>query len=88
MRLPNGDAQYLELATRINELINQDFSGLVTILYRLDVGEEKVKQALRDQPGTDAGLLIARLVIERLLEKASARQQFQPKSGIPDDEKW
>lgn len=86
--LPNGSDPHTALAERINTLIDTDFSGLIHILYRLDVSEERVKQVLRTNPGADAGMLIARLVVERLILREKTRQQFRPNSGIPDDEKW
>ena len=77
------------LAEKINELINKDFQKLVSILYRMDVSESKLKQLLADNTGTDAGLIIADLMIERQEEKIKARQQFNKRDeNISDDEKW
>lgn len=77
-----------ELAAAINRLIQTDFTGLVNILYRLDVSEARLKQVLADQPGTNAGELIAALMVERQLEKNRTRSQFKQHGDIPDDEKW
>ena len=77
------------LADRINELVNTQFQKLVSILYRMDVSETKLKQLLSDNPGTDAGLIIADLMIERQKEKIRSRQQFSKRDeNISDDEKW
>ncbi|NML19781.1 hypothetical protein HHL16_02800 [Pseudoflavitalea sp. G-6-1-2] len=76
------------LAEKINLLVANDFSGLVNILYRIDVSELKVRQALKDNPDQDAGSLIATLIIARMLHKYKMREQFRPNSDIPDDEKW
>jgi ribulose 1,5-bisphosphate synthetase/thiazole synthase len=77
------------LVEKINELINNDFQKLVSILYRMDVSEIKLKQLLKDNPGTDAGLIIADLMIERQEEKIKSRQQFNKRDeNISDDEKW
>jgi hypothetical protein len=77
------------LADRINELVNTQFQKLVSILYTMDVSETKLKQLLSDNPGTDAGLLIADLMIERQQEKIRSRQQFSKQDrNISDDEKW
>src|SRR4026207_2526930 len=77
------------LAAKINELANTEFQKLVPILYRMDISETKLKQLLSDNPGTDAGLIIADLMIERQKEKIRSRQQFSKRDeNIGDDEKW
>src|SRR5258705_4170251 len=77
------------LADKINELINNDFQKLVSILYRMDVSEPKLKQLLNENHGTNAALIIADLMIERQAEKIRSRQQFsQPDETISDNEKW
>lgn len=78
----------LELAAQINHLIHTDFSRLVTILYRIDISENTLRTSLQQQSDTDAGLLIARLILERQLQKQQLRAQFRRQEDIPDDEKW
>lgn len=77
-----------ELERVIHELINHDFQKLVQILYRLDIPEKKLREALRDQSQELAGPIIARLIIEREVQKKAAREQFRQQGPIPDDEKW
>jgi uncharacterized protein YwgA len=77
-----------QLSVLINQLINTDFEKLAGILYRIDVSEKKVKKLLSDNPNTDAGLLIADLVIERQTEKKKSREKFRRDSSISDEEKW
>ena len=77
------------LAQRINYLIANDFNRLVQILYRIDVREQKLKELLKQNPGADAGRIIAALVIERQLEKKKSREQFRNDSNnFTDEEKW
>ena len=77
------------LVNRINELVTNNFQKLVSILYRMDVSEIKLKQLLKDNPGTDAGLIIADLMIERQAEKIKSREQYSRRDeNISDDEKW
>ena len=76
------------LAEKVNDLINNDFQKLVSILYRMDVSENKLKQLLKENPGTDAGLIITDLMIERQEEKIRSRQGYKPNENISDDEKW
>ncbi len=77
----------LELETMINDLIKEDFSKLVQLLYRIDVSEVKLKNVLKEHPNEDAGKLMAKIVIERLAATKKARESFSTKStNIEDDE--
>lgn len=78
-----------ELSSFINELILNDFSQLVHILYRVDIPEKKLKQLLTDNAGKDAGRIIAEMIIERQIQKIKSRQQFnQQDNNIDENEKW
>jgi hypothetical protein len=70
------DALLTALAERINTLILDDFNRLVQLLYRIDVNEAKLKTLLRENSTTDAGLLIARLILERQWQKIETRRKF------------
>jgi hypothetical protein len=70
------DALVTILAERINVLIIEDFNRLVQLLYRIDVNETKLKLLLRENSTTDAGLLIARLILERQWQKIQTRRKF------------
>lgn len=76
------------LYDRLNDLINNDFQKLVAILYRMDVNETRLKQLLNENPGTNAGIIIAKLMIERQAQKIKSRQTYKPDENISDDEKW
>lgn len=58
------------LAERINHLIIHDFPKLIHILYVIDVNEEKLKTLLRTYKDSDAGIIIAQLVVDRQRRKA------------------
>lgn len=78
-----------KLAEYINLLINTDFTKLIYILYRLDISEKKLKQLLAGEQQTDAGGLIANMIIERQLQKIQSRKQYRMQDdGIADEEKW
>ena len=74
------------LETTINELIKNDFSRLVQILYRIDVSEAKLKNILSANPSEDAGKLIAQVIIERLAATKKARESFNTTPKINDTE--
>ena len=77
-----------KLSQYTDHLIQTDFQKLVTLLYRVDVSEPALKNLLTENAGTDAGLLIAGLIIERQLRKIQSRKETKSKNQIPDDEKW
>ena len=77
------------LSVEINRLINQDFSRLIAILYRIDISEPKLKILLAENKGSDAGRIIAWMILERQKEKQKTRKIYSTKEdNIPDDEKW
>jgi hypothetical protein len=76
------------LAEKINEIINKDFQKLISILYRVDVSEQKLRKLLQENANTDAGVLIADLMIEREEEKIRSRHQNMRDENISDNEKW
>jgi len=76
-----------DLEIIINDLIKEDFSKLVQMLYRIDVSEAKLKNILQANPNENAGKLIAEVVIERLAATKKARESFSIKpTSIEDDE--
>ena len=76
------------LAEKINDLILNDFQKLVFILYRMDINETKLKQLLNENPQTDAGIIVARLMIERQEQKIKSRKEQKPDTNISEEEKW
>ena len=78
-----------KLASYINELISNDFAKLISILYRLDISEKKLKETLASS-SADAGVLIAEMIVERQLQKLKTRSEFQQNNSedIPNEEKW
>jgi hypothetical protein len=77
-----------QLTDHINHLINTDFEKLIFYLYRIDVHEEKMKQLLQQQQGENAAQLIAKLIIDRQLQKLASKQNFHPSPGESDEERW
>jgi len=78
-----------QLISYINSLIKNHFEKLVSLLYRIDVSEAKIKTLLQQQPGEDAAKIIAALIIERQLQKIKTRRQFNKRDDNFDEaEKW
>ena len=78
-----------QLADYVNNLIQKDFEKLVSLLYRIDVSEAKLKHLLQLYANENAGRIIARLIIERQLQKIKSREAFSKKNNAADEnETW
>lgn len=74
------------LASRISQLLEGNPDQLFSLLYRLDVSEKKMKEALNE--GDEIPLRLAQLVYERQLEKSAWRKHFKPEEKPDDDLSW
>lgn len=83
----NEDERFRELRKvlirRIEELIEKDLEKLKWILYRIDVSEKKVHEALTTNAQLHYPEVLADLIIERQIEKAESRKKFS--DGSPSD---
>lgn len=77
-----------QLEAFVRDLVDNDFSRLVQILYRFDVSEEKIRQALAAGAPADAGTLIAGLLLERIAQSRKTREQFRRNEDIPEQDSW
>jgi len=64
------------LSLYIQELINKDFEHLLWLLYRIDVGETKVKKAIQEAGPEKTPKIIAQLILEREKEKIKTRKKY------------
>lgn len=62
------------LAHEIQLLIDRDFHSFLNMLYRIDVDEQKAKEAFADN---DPSWRLADLVIERELQKVESRRKYK-----------
>jgi hypothetical protein len=78
-----------ELTNHINHLINTDFEKLIFYLYRIDVNERKMKKLLQQEEGVNAAQMIARLIIDRQLQKIKSRAENRTDAVDNEDaERW
>ena len=77
-----------QLISLINELIKNDFSSLVQLLYRLDVEEKKLKKLLQENSETDAASIIADLIIKRQIQKVVTKNQYKKKDNPSQNDEW
>ena len=88
---PDVNRDQLEsiIADRVNYLVMYDFPQLLRLLYRIDISETKLKSELGSNPDKDSGRIIAKMIIERQLEKSKSREHFKKTDlDAGDEEKW
>ncbi len=75
----DGEASYSALIERlvkvVDHLISTDFNKLLNILYRIDVSEEKLKDALSNNT-ENTSEIIAQMIFERELQKVETRKKY------------
>ncbi|RAJ10410.1 hypothetical protein LX64_00012 [Chitinophaga skermanii] len=78
------------LAQKLEALINNDFEQFVYLLYRVDVSENKVKELLATGEYPEVYYHIARLIIDRQIQKWKSREAHKNSNSVPgdDEEKW
>jgi len=77
------------LAAYLNQLILADFEKLVSLLYRIDVSENKLKKMLAEHKDSDAGKIIAQLIIDRQIQKIQLKKQMSSEDDKScEEERW
>jgi len=64
------------LSQRIEEMIDHEFDKFVNLLYRIDINESKVREALAEQPFSKGVEKVAEMIIQRQLQKIATRRQY------------
>ena len=72
------DDEVLErLAERIDQLLAGDLENFMSMMYRLDVAENKIQAALSPDHDEAPGLALARLIIDRQLQRIHTKQIYR-----------
>lgn len=80
------EEQFKMLSQYLNDLIEYDFNKLIAILYRIDVSETKVREALAtNETHQTGGSILARLLIEREIQKIELRAKYSSKEDKGED---
>lgn len=66
---------YHKLYDQITRFVQQDFNGLMRLLYRIDISEHKVQRQM-DLIQDDTARAISELIIKREIQKVILRKQF------------
>lgn len=84
---PGSEEELLAiLAERIAEMLERRPEYLMSLLYRLDVLEEKIHPAMRPDAPEPANWGLARLVLERQKQRAETKRTIKPEplEGLKD----
>jgi hypothetical protein len=76
--LLNSEAFVHRLADAVAGLIAHQPSELYRLFYRRDLAEKKVMGLMLNTPAPQVALALARLLIDREVEKLVSRQQHRP----------
>ena len=68
------------LADRIAELLESDYPKLINILYRIDIGEEKLNELFSGRNREPIPDKLADLIIERQIQKINFRNMYKNRS--------
>ncbi|NNF35613.1 MAG: hypothetical protein HKN68_16015 [Saprospiraceae bacterium] len=71
------DSLYEMILSRVNELLETDVDLLLSYLYRLDVEEHKITNALSMNAILPANEGIARLILERQKQRMITKKKFK-----------
>lgn len=72
------EVQFQLLCDFIDRLIQNDFNQLLSILYRVDISEEKLKLKLAENKDQQmSSKIIAQMLIDRELEKIASRAKYR-----------
>ncbi|MEY5033693.1 MAG: hypothetical protein RL447_71 [Bacteroidota bacterium] len=79
----------IRLVDEIRYLLENDFHKLISILYRMDVSEGRLRGLLQDNPDKDAAELIAAIMLERAAQRQKTKEEFrQQKEENGTEERW
>ena len=87
---PSEEAIFQMLCDRIAWLIEHNMEYLLSLLYRNDVAESKIYDALSPASPYPANVALAKLVMERQKQRLETKRQYgkQSPGGVDDDLRW
>jgi hypothetical protein len=89
IQLQRDEKFFNNLSAWLNKLINENFEQVIALLYRVDVSEKKLKNILATDKSALSGDILARLIIERQLEKLASRKKYKSDPGEDGEaERW
>lgn len=71
---------YQQILPLIDEMLNDDYIKLMSILYRIDIDEDFLNRKLKETPNADTDEVITDLIIKRELQKVIIKHIYSSKS--------
>ena len=87
---PSEEALFEMLCDRISYLIEHNMEYLMSLLYRNDVLEHKIQDALSPMNPEPANVALAKLVMERQRQRLETKKRFgsQRSEEVDEDLRW
>jgi len=87
---PSEAALFEMLCDRISYLIEHNMEYLMSLLYRNDVLEHKIYDALAPQNPEAANIALAKLVMERQRQRLATKKQYGSRRSdeVDEDLRW
>ncbi len=87
---PSEEALFDMLCDRISYLIEHNMEYLMSLLYRNDVLERKIYDALSPMNPEPANIALAKLVMERQRQRLATKKQYgsQRSDEVDEDLRW
>ena len=63
----------------VDEMLNEDYPKLLSILYRIDIDEEFINRKLKEISNADTDEVITDLIIKRELQKVIIKEIYSLK---------
>lgn len=73
------EEMFRQLSVHLTQLIENDYHKLASLLYHIDLGEDKIARASQQHPEWGIADIITELVIHRELKKVLMRNYFRQK---------
>lgn len=67
---------FQQILPLIDEMLNDDYIKLMSILYRIDIDEDFLNRKLKETPNADTDEVITDLIIKRELQKVIIKQMY------------
>ncbi len=83
----NSNGILSQLQEYINDLINNNFNGLIQLLYKLDIDEAKLKAKL-NTTHEDPASIIASIIIQRVAAKQKFKKNSLRDPNVPKEDQW
>lgn len=81
LSVPEGyldrDGLILHVESMVRVLLDRDFEKLLQACYRIDLGEDKLKQILQESPPEQLSKDLATAIVDRQILKIQIRRKYQ-----------